>query len=368
MKNELWKNYYTDNTKTEEIDGRQVISVFSNVEDEYNIIRTDNAFIDGSGYAIVKVTGDGAVSFLDALATKDIQFLNIDTLAECLFLNDDAKALGAVWVVRGDEDYYAVIPPESAKAVLTWMDEKKPDDVELENVDETKALIFVEGRKAWKIVQEVLSVDVNAIPFRGVQEIADYKGSQLLLARIGRTGEYGYMVMGDAQGIETFVKEGFEFAKGAGLKLEFCGSQAEEICMIETRQPNFRYENADAGNVFELCQQWLIQFEKEGYFGADALKESFAGELAAESVGFACKDNIEIPSGAKIFLDDEEIGTVVYAKKSPKAEATLGIAKLNLDYAVSGIVLSVDADGAKHEIETISSPFVRPMSWDEKME
>lgn len=368
MKNELWKEYYTDSTKSEDIDGRKVISVFTNVEDEYNAVRNDNAIIDGSGYAIVKVTGDGAVSFLDALATKDIQFLNIDTLAECLFLNDEAKALGAVWVVRGDEDYYAVIPPESAKEVIAWMDEKKPDDVELENVDEIKALIFIEGRKAWKITQEVLSIDANSIPFRGVQEIADYRGSQILLARIGRTGEYGYLIMGAPEGVETFVKESFDFAKENGLKLSFCGSDAEEICMLETRQPNFKYENDRAGNVFELSQQWLIQFEKEGYFGAEALKDCFAGELAAESVGFSCKDNANIPAGSKIFLEDEEIGCVVYALKSPGAKATLGIAKLNIEYAVSGIVLSVDADGTKYEIETISSPFVRPMSWDEKME
>ena len=63
----------------------------SSFEDGYRLIRQGTALIDGSGFGILKVSGDSAAEELNALVTKDVQFLNIDTISECLVLEEDAS-------------------------------------------------------------------------------------------------------------------------------------------------------------------------------------------------------------------------------------------------------------------------------------
>ena len=57
-------------------------------EEGYRLLREQAALVDGSTFGILKVSGDNAAASLDALATKDIQYLNIDTVSECLILNE----------------------------------------------------------------------------------------------------------------------------------------------------------------------------------------------------------------------------------------------------------------------------------------
>ena len=363
MKN-ITKSFCDRVNKIETINGREVVMEYTSLDEEYKTLRTGNGIIDRSGFTVIKVCGNDAAEYLDALCTKDIMYLNIDMIAECLMLDDSADAFGSVCVMHAGDDYYVVIPYESSDIIPEWMNDHIGDkDVALTNCSEM-ALVSLEGRKSWQIIRDVFDLDVDILPLRGIQEIDDYGGKQFTVCRIGRTGEYGYMFFGEEDAVKKAVEGCFDYASKKDIKLSFCGAAAEEVCMIETRQPNFRYENKDKGNVFELCEQWFIQFEKEDYIGHDALMDRFSEERSRLSVNFVLDDGTTLAEGDKVSLDGTDVGEILVAMYCPSLERTIGIALMDVDYAVAGIELTVN----NHKMETVSSPVVRPLSWDEKME
>ncbi|MBQ8093474.1 MAG: aminomethyltransferase family protein [Clostridia bacterium] len=362
----LAKQYISGAASTEIIGGREVAAVYTDLATEYRALREESGFIDCADYSVVRVSGDGAAEYLDSLCTKDIQFLNIDMLAECLMLDNDGRSLGVVWVLNAGDDYVVYITPESADGILAWMRENLPNEgVSLTDIED-QVLLGLEGHYTWRIVRDVLDVDVNGMPLRGIQEVTDFAGGKILLARIGRTGEYGYLAMGDPETIKRYADACFQYAEKEGLGLRFVGRSAVDLCMLETGQPNYRYENAEAGNVFELGQQWLIQYEKEMYLGHDALMDCFAAGQNRAAVLFECAASGNVADGDSIWLEDEDAGTVVHAAKNPVTGKMAGIALLRRDLAVSGIDLTAGAD--KAVITTVSSPVVRPKSWDVRIE
>ncbi|MDR1550080.1 MAG: hypothetical protein LBT06_16060 [Hungatella sp.] len=363
MKSSKLKKFYPEGYKITGINHCEVPVSYTDVEEEYYVLRDQIGMIDGIGYGIFNISGEGAADFLDMIATKDIKYMNIGTVMECLILNDSAEVLGIVFIERVDFDYIILIPPESAESVYSWMREKVTDDVVMKDLTEDRSLVFVEGHKSWKLVQEILKIETEMLPLRGLCE-TKWKNNSMVLSRIGHSGEYGYAVLAEHSVIEEFVETCLTVKN---CQVKFCGTEAMDICMLEIRQPNLKYESLKSGNLFEMVMQWLIQFEKENYFGYKSMKELFYQGRNMLSVGFVCKEKKGLAGVTKVFFDKEEIGEVVYSKYSPKLEALIGILKIKEAFSVSGIQLDIKDDDSICTVQTVSSPFLRPASWDEEM-
>lgn len=325
------------------------------IEEAYAQIRENVAMVDGSAFGILSVTGGGAADYLDGIITRDIKYLSIDTVSEGLVLDENAKALGNVYVCRMDEDFVVLTPPGSEKAAAAILG-GSADDVKIADVSAEKDLMFFEGPRSYAIVREVMGVDVDTLPLRGIQSLDSYT-----VMRIGRSGEYAYAVLGEKDSLAGIIDKAVEFAQGQDFTLAPTTEEAMEVCMLETAQPNFARLDTEEYNLFELCIQWFIQYEKENYTGRDAMMELFGREHARESVFFVCLDGLETKPGDKVLLEDEEIGVVTQCAYCPKKGAVIGLAVLKAELAVSGVVYSVGSG----EIETVSSPVVRPLSWDQ---
>lgn len=336
-------------------------------EEGYNLIRKGAAVIDGSGFGILKVTGDNAASFLDSLATKDIQYLNIDTVSECLVLDESAVALGNVYICHLDTDFLVLTPLGSEKAEA-FIKAQAADGVTVTDVSDEQDLLSIEGQQVYKIVRDVLNVSVDMLPLRGIQEIENWNGYSLLVCRIGRSGEYAYAVLGTPEAMEKVAAEWFAYAKNAGMNIGVAGEDAMEACMLETLQPDFRTLPVQENDLFTLGLQWMIQYEKEGYSGHDAMKELFEKERASEIVYFVAKDRKNVETGAKISLEDEVIGEAVQVCVSPALGCAFGSALIRSDLAVSGVVFTLTDKDGECSIETVATPVVRPDSWDQPME
>lgn len=284
--------------------------------------------------------------------------------SECLMLNEEAEAIGIVYVQKFDEHYVVIVPPEDKEKIKAHMDSKLIGDVEIIDMLQDTALVFLEGRFAWKLIKAVTKDDIESLLLRAIRDI-EMNAGVATVTRISRSGEYGYAVMGTKEVVKEFVDKCFS-VKEYDVKL--CGSKVMNVCMSEIRQVNFNYETPDKGNIFELAQQWLISFEKTDYVGYEKLQELFEQEKESLCVGFTCDKEFQAGENDKVYLDTEEVGTILYALYSPGLDKNLGIVKLRDDLAVSGISLGVKNATGESQINTISSPFLRPLSWDEPME
>lgn len=349
-----------------EINGREVVNNVNDTNEEYKGLREGAMFYDCSNYGILRISGDSAAVFLEKLATRDIQYLNVGNVCECYFLNEDADVVGSVVVLCQEEDYLVITPWEQADAVKAWIEEQtEGEEVTIQDLMDEKALVQIEGPEAWKVVKDVFEIEIENLALRAF-EVAEWKGEEITIVRIGRSSEYGYMVISSfekaAEVCSAYTNGNWEFPVIEG------GFGVIELSMLEVHQPNFIRETSKYGNIFELAQQWYIQFDKEDYIGYEKLMEQFNEGITRTTVGFVCDTDCAIESDVGVYVEDECIGSVVYVKDSIKLEKKLGIAVLQKPYAVSGLNLEVDTAEGKKEINTVSGPFIRPASWDKKME
>lgn len=365
MRKSILQELYPDTVKFQKLNACDVPLSYTNMEEEYDTLRHKIGIIDGIGYSILKLEGEKAVNLLDDLATRDIRYLNTGKISECLFLDEEAEALGITYIIKNEESFLVLVPPENGEKITKWIKEKNEYQVSITDFTEQNSLIFLEGEKSWKIVKELFAFSVETLPLRDMTKIS-FAGDSLMLARIGRSGEYGYAILGLHHTVAEVVKECLKRYENEGLK--FCGTEALNLCMMEITQPQIHAEITREGNVFELAQQWMIQFDKEDYCGHDCLMEQFKKGIEKKSVGFLIAGCKALSGQPPIFLEDEEIGKVLYGKYDPTLKGILGIALINDQVAVSGITLSVEINEEKFSIKTLSSPFVRPLSWDSQIE
>lgn len=360
MKTSILKKYYPVEISEDVVYPDYYVSV----EDEYHAIRDNVGIVDGGSFGLYQIEGEDATNFLDKITTKEIVYMIAGMTVECLMLDDNANVLGMVFVQKIDEQYLVIVPPESNLVIKKWLFDKVEGNCNILDISEEKGFLFIEGRKAWKLIKDTIDFDVESLVLRGIREV-EYENDKLLLSRLSRTGEYGYTVMGNKETLAKFLDKCFELREQYGIQL--CGKRAIEICMLEIRAINAEYETPQEGSIFELAQQWLVSYGKENYIGYDALQDLLNQEKAEGTVGFVCDKEFEINPGDKVFLEEEYIGKVIYNFFSYGLDMNLGIAKLRNDLAVSGIPLTIKKDTIEVQIKTVSSPFLRPKSWDEAM-
>lgn len=333
------------------------------LQDSYCMIREGAAILDGSEFCMMKISGDGAADCLDQAATKDIQYLNIDTVSECLILNEQATALGIAYICRLDEDFIVLTPPGSEKAARRIMNEADGKAI-VTDMKTDYDMIFIEGPKSYSVVRDVLNVDVEMLPLRGVQVIPDWKGHEIIVMRIGRSGEYAYNVITDSECMSEIAVQIMTYGKDNDIKLGVASEEAMTVCMLETLEPDFRKLPAEDYDLFTLGIQWMIQYEKENYCGHDALMELFGRERNEESVCFKANERSTVEVGSDVKFGGDVVGKVIQTAYSPAQSCAVGTILLRKDLAVSGIILEAcDKDGS-FSIETVSYPITRPISWD----
>lgn len=347
------------------IGNRKVVKTINGVNKEYECLREGVMFYDCSTYGLLEVSGDSATDYMDKLATKDIKYLNVGNVCECYFLDENAEVVGSVFILRKADSYIIITPWEQADAVLEWVTKNADEDITITDYQEKKAIVQMEGPYSWKVTKDIFDIDVEALSFRSFTDI-DWNNDEAIIARIGRSSEYGYMMISSFENAIELCNQiesrEWEFKVIGG------GFDAIEIAMLEVHAPNFIRETKEYGNILEMAHQWYVQADKEDYIGYDVLMEKFNNGITKSVVAFTAECDDEIESGRNVYVDEECIGCVVYVKESIKLGKKLGIVCLNKPYAVANITLEADTEKGRVKIDTVSGPVVRPLSWDMKME
>lgn len=360
---------YTKDAESMEIAGRNAVKGFGKLEDEYKALREGAMIYDCSNYGFFKVYGEGSDEFLENLCTKDIQYLNVGNISECYFLNEDAEIIGSVFVYRREEDFMIITPWEHGNAVKEWLEaqiNQTNTDVKVEVLEGKIAAISVEGPQSWKLVKNIFDFEIETLALRYAEELS-YNGENITVLRIGRSTEYGYMIIATPESGKA-IYEALTEAE-CDFPVEEGGVDCLELAMLEVHQPNFRKETKEYGNILELEQQWYIQYDKEDYVGKEKLMGLLESGAGKNAVGFTGgKGDTPYLPGCHVSADGEVIGKVVYSSYSLKLDCVLGIAVLDKPFGQSGMDYEVQTENGTKPIHTVSAPFVRPLSWDLKME
>ncbi len=321
-----------------------------NIDAEVAAIRTSVALCGSEPLVCLRVAGSDAHAALDAICPKEL-FIHDGQMLHTLLLDEAGEILADLYVCADDEDFLLLAEGLSAAELERYLAQHFPKGLEVraESLAESHRLLSLNGPYAWELLSEVFSPEVIGLPFHGF-----YHGAGFLCFRAGKTGEYGYELLIERALESELVERIVE--RGAQFDLREVGLEALDTCALENWFFNVRAEGRARLSPLELQLQWRISYRKQ-YPGSASLAEQRARGPRRRAVLVACAEPLAPES--VLHYGEQPIGEVIVGRRSPTRGDELGIAIIDLDFAMPGLGTYRMGDA---EVRVLSAPAVRNRS------
>ncbi|MEU3351633.1 hypothetical protein [Streptomyces sp. NPDC037389] len=340
------------------VSGARVVWQVGSYEEEYAALRSGAGLADLSGGGPLRVHGPGAAEALNRVLTRDVEFLAPEQAQSALVLDSGGRPVDVVVVLAlSDDDYYVHCGPGRDERVAALLAPAcEPGEAELANLRSSTSVLAVEGPDAWRVVQEVFGEDYVSLAYESLLPV-EVDGVDVVLARIGVTGEYGYTLF-----LPHEIAEPVWRALAAHSTP--VGQRALETAMLEVRQPVLHRELGEDGTVLTAGLNWLVDINKPEFTGREALMAQRADLTGTRPIGFAVTTG-RVAEGDELLVGPEVVGRVTYVVDSPGLGAQLGLAAVDRHWQASRLEFGT-ASGAR--VGTLAAPYVVPTSWTTPME
>jgi aminomethyltransferase len=322
---------------------------------EYRALRTEAAVFDLSSVGLIAVPTRTAPALLRPTLPRNFDLLYPGASGSAMLLDDRARPADLLVVHRLRDRYLIETAFGRGAATLDRLRDAPGGD-ELSDVRDEYATIGIEGPYAWRVVRALLGDGTATLPLNGVTT-RDWRGVPAIVSRSGFTGEYGYKVLVPAGDGPALFQAAAELATPAGF-------HALETAMLEVRQPVLHRECGPDDTVLTCGYNWLVDLEHPTFVGRDALLGQVAAGPAARPVGLILADTgAALPPDAAVLVDGLPVGRIVWYADSPGLGRTLALARLEQQWAATGIEVHVDTGHGLVAGVTAPSPYVTPASW-----
>lgn len=328
----------------------EVVLRFGALDAEYEAVRQRAALFDLTGERLVELRGPGATAFAQHVLARDVEYLTAERCMTSLVLDADGGVVDQVVVWGREDGMFLESSAGNGERLIAHLREHVTDGVEIVDRTSEFTVFALEGPYAWGVVGRMIDGELAALPFESVVD-TQWSGVDIVFARTGVSGEYGYKMIVPRDVAEELWRGAIEHATPAGVEVM-------ELTMIEVRQPVLRAEATPGVDVLEMGAGWLVDITKEEFVGRDAVLAAFERPAERRTIGFSCSGDAPA-AGAEVTADGERIGEVLHVVHSVGRGDAVGLARVTADLAAAGLRLS--AGGA--EITTLTSPYVTPKSW-----
>ena len=355
--NPLDRTFHDSGVALEHIDGVAAPAVFDSVEAEVAAIRGSVALSAMNHVSMTAIDGEDALGFIDRICPRFLH-INPNRMKQTVFINEKGDYLCDAYVCRDKDGCLLLCRGIESDAFVSWLlSHKRPlDNITIRNLNQTHSLLAVNGPFSWELMADMHDPEIIGLPY-----LSFYHPSEdVTVFRAGETGEYGYLVCVP----HDRVADSWEqlLAEGKRYDMARAGLHALEYCMLENNFFNIRKEGACRDTPAELQIQWRVSYHKAFLF-ADRLKAMREKPLARRITGVYSE--CTLVEGMPVFGEGDArvIGTIVNARRFLSGPGHIGLAMIDMPYAVSGIDFYRVNDGENEApLLTVSPPFVNNRS------
>ena len=315
--------------------GYTTVDVFTSPEQEYFAVRNTTGVFDLTPMIKYRITGKGALRFLNHLVTRDVSKLKVNRVIYTVWCNDDGHVLDDGTLFRlGEEEYWLCC----AERQYDWLlDSAIGFEVAVEEVTDQVAALAVQGpTSCWTLKQLGLSGIEHLKPF----EVGRFtvEGVDIMASRTGFTGDLGYEIWMPPEKAEFIWDRLME--AGRTRMIRPIGSQALNAVRIEAGflMPHYDFVSAESTirlgrdrSPLELGLDWLVDFKKGHFNGRRALLAEQKRGVTRKLVGLDIDGNKPAHS-ALLYADKNaqtEVGFVTSALWSPTCKRNIALAMVN---------------------------------------
>jgi aminomethyltransferase len=328
--------------------GYTTVDVFTTVEQEYFAIRNAATLYDLTPMVKYRIAGRDAAAYLNRLVTRNIEKLNANRVAYCVWCNDAGHIIDDGTIFRLSETEYRLC---TAERQIDWLlDSAIGFEVLIEEVTEQIAALAVQGPTSCAVLK--------AAGFAGIEKLKPFDighfvlaGVEAMVSRTGFTGDLGYELWLAPQNAEAL----WDALMLAGLTrgIRAIGSQALNIARIEAGfiSPNVDFVSAEHTirtgrdrSPLELGLAWLVDFKKGHFTGRRALLAESQSGVRRLLVGLDVAGNK--PAHDALLYSGEsgkrEIGAVTSAVWSPTCKRNIALAMVDAPFNKLGSTVWAD--------------------------
>lgn len=322
----------------------------SGINEEHNAVRTSCGIFDVSHMGQIRVTGPGAVAFLQYVALNDAGRLKVDRAQYSMLANDQGGLIDDIYVYRDGEDDFLLVPNASNHGVvLAHLNSLATDRPDVKVTDESSewTVMAVQGPDAVRILSQLTGTDLAPVRKNATIRVT-LNGREVRLTRTGYTGEDGFEVFtapGDAVAAWDAIT-----AAGAVP----CGLGARDTLRLEAGFPLFGNELTATSNPLCTPMAWLVK-DKEAY-GRAALVSTPCERVL---VGLELRERGIPRSGYRILHEGNEAGVITSGTISPFSRKAIALGWVSPELAAAGTELSVEIRGQAVEAVVVEPPFNR---------
>ncbi len=309
---------------------------------EHEAVRNAAGLFDVSHMGEIKVTGKESAKFLDYLLTNDISKM-VDTQIIYTFMTYESGGVVDDLLVYkfNDEHYLLVVNASNVDKDYEWiLKQKEGFDVVVDNISEEVGEVALQGPLAQKILQKLTTFDLEKVKFFHLADNVDINGVKCLISRTGYTGEDGFEIYTDNEGIVKVWRDILEAGKEEGVKPTGLGCR--DTLRFEAALPLYGHEISQDINPLEGDFKFFVKLKKASDFiGKEALNKYFNDGMKRKLVGFELIERGIPREGYEVYKDGERIGHVTTGYLSPTLKKNIGNALIDTRYIDLGTEIDI---------------------------
>lgn len=341
-----------------EFGGWEMPVQYSGILDEHRAVRTQAGLFDVSHMGEFKVTGTGALAFLQHLVPNDVARLTVNQALYTQFCQPDAGVVDDLLIYRlADAEYMLVVNAGNIAKDLAWVQQHSQGyEVAIVDQSDATALLALQGPAAVAILQPLTEVDLSTLAYyHCAPGLVSTTGC--LISRTGYTGEDGFELYCPAEDAVTLWTNLLAAGKEHGLLPTGLG--ARDTLRLEAAYCLYGHELDETTNPLEAALGWTIKLAKGEFIGHDALAKIKAEGLKRKLVGVEMVERGICRGGYSVYDGDRQIGILTSGAPSPTLNKNIGMGYVETAHAVPGKPVQIDIRGRRTAARIVALPFYK---------
>jgi len=320
---------------------------------EYAFVREGGAgLFDITHMGQVRVSGAGALAFLQFITTNDISKLAEGQVHYSALLNESGTFIDDITTYKvSDTEYYLCINAANRhKDVAHLLQQAGAFDVCVVDESDDTTLLALQGAAAQAALQPLVDSDLEAIGYYRFAQVC-VNGVNAIVSRTGYTGEDGFEIyIPNRIAVDVWHQLLESGAEAIGLA-------ARDMLRTEMGYALYGHEISDAVTPVEAKLMWITKLDKGDFIGRQAVVARKASGPKKRLIALKLTGRGIPREHYKVFVNGEESGEITSGMHSPMAGG-VALAYVKPEYADSGD-LCVEIRGKQVAAERARLPFVR---------
>ncbi len=339
---------------------------YSGIQDEHINVRKRLGVFDVSHMGEIRVTGPGALDFLQWVTTNDVSALYDGKVQYSCMPNGRGGIVDDLLVYRmGEEEYLLVVNASNIEKDYAWLTERGRErglkaGRDIVNVSDDMAQLAVQGPLALEAMQQLTDEPVTGMEYYTfkVLEFADIPGT--LFSTTGYTGAGGCEIYVPSDRAVDLWNAVMEAGREAGIKP--AGLGARDTLRLEMGYCLYGNDITDETSPIEAGLGWITKFvEGKDFIDRDLLWKQKQEGVERRLKGFVLDEKGIPRQHYPVYSEEgEQIGEVTSGSISPMLKKGIGLAYLKKGYWKEGTPILIGVRNKRLRATVTRPPFYKP--------